>query len=137
MTNGIYITLLWSIVWALSGCASQTTENYVSKDVLGFISDLGPPDETADIGNGQREFRWSRILKNATPTHTSSSSAGSLVGANLSYLERTDYEVSVNGTISGGHSNRSTCTYQLLASWDEPAQDWVVDDINGPGFSCE
>jgi hypothetical protein len=120
------------ILVALSGCASQTLQSYIGKDVRELELENGPPINTIDFDDGRRAFQWSVTSTYTSPVraHTTTISTPAIEGSPT-------LPPTTTTAVTGGHTSTSTCLYTVFAKKDEATSAWIVVDFKKPSWDCE
>jgi len=113
----------------LCGCASMIMESYVGKDVREAVLDYGVPANAVDLGDGTRAFQWTMNSSYTMPVTATTTGYATSTGPSA--------WVNTNTVISGGQTVNSSCTYTVLAKWNDPKKSWIISDYRKPRLMCE
>jgi hypothetical protein len=118
--------LAFVAVLAISGCATseQIMQGYVGRTLQDVMLDYGAPTNAFDMPDGSRAFQWAATSTYVMPTTVQTST----VPIGNTYMTNTH--------ISGGQPITSSCTYTMLARWDEARNAWVFTDFRPPNWGC-
>jgi len=135
------IIILFTMVFALIGCASQIMQGYVGKDVRAVMLDYGPPANAFDMGDGRRAFQWVINSSYTTPTYATTTGTVNTVGSvnslgNYSSVNANSW-VNSNTVITGGQTISSRCVYSLFGRWNESRNGWELVGFQQPRLDCE
>ena len=121
--------IIFTMLIALTGCASQILKSYVGKDVREAVLDYGPATNALDLGQNKRAFQW--VMDRSVTIPLTATTAGQVTNyGNTSWLNS-------NTTLTGGQTINSECLYTLIASWNETMESWIVTEFRKPKLSCE
>ena len=123
------IALLIFFTIGLAGCASQTMQSYMGKDVREVMLDYGPPANAFDMGDGRRAFQW--VIGSSYTMPTTAHTSGT-----VNTIASTTW-VNSNTVITGGQTINSKCVYTLFGRWNEPKQGWSLMEFKKPNLMCE
>jgi hypothetical protein len=107
------IVMIIAAMFALTGCASVHTEEYVDRDIRQVILDNGPPINAIDMGDGTRTFQFkfgggSIVAPQVTAT-----------GAPITKSDSDAWFQSAPITTSGGQRVvNDDCVSSYLTKWD-------------------
>src|ERR1700761_7432086 len=114
-----------AILLLMSGCAADTMQGYIGKDIRAVELDYGPPVNQIDLGGGTRAYQWSKTTVSSTPV-----SAVTTTSKDKKGRRTTDTQY------VGGDQSVTNCLYTFLTTWDAPQGRWIVTGFRQPSLSC-